>query len=107
MRTTYLFTAAAGLLLSSVPAFADGECMQWQRGRNGAIVQACVWPGTQAAGYGVAWAEEDPIGNTGEPGILYASPKGDLAFVPATHCPECGVANPMEEQEGQDHEDED
>jgi hypothetical protein len=107
MRTTYLFTAAAALLVASIPAFADGECMQWQRGRNGAIVQACVAPGTDAAGYGVAFAEEDPIGNTGEPGILYASPKGDLTFVPATYCPECGVADESDMQQGQDHEDED
>jgi hypothetical protein len=107
MRTTYLFTAAAALLITSIRAFADGECMQWQRGRNGAIVQACVWQGTDAAGYGVAWAEEDPIGNTGDPGILYASPKGDLAFVPAWACPACGVAGALEEQQGQDHEDED
>jgi hypothetical protein len=105
MRTTYLFTAAAALLVTSIPVFADGECMTWQRGVG--YVQACVAPGTDAAGYGVAWADEDPIGNTGEPGILYASPNGDLAFVSATHCPECGVANPLDEQEAQDHEDED
>ena len=107
MRTTYLFTAVAALLVTSIPAFADGECMQWQRGRNGAIVQACVWQGADAAGLGYALAEEDPIGNTGEPGVLYASPNGDLVFQPAVRCPECGIANAQEEQEGQDHEDED
>jgi len=96
MRTKYLFTAAAALLLSSVPVFADGECMQWQRG--GRYVQACVAPGTDAAGFGVAFAEEDPIGNTGEPGLLYASPNGDLVFQPAVRCTECVGGSESEEQ---------
>ena len=98
MRTTYLFTAVAALLVASIPASADGECMQWQRGRNGAIVQACVWQGADAAGLGYAIADEDPIGNTGEPGLLYASPNGDLVFQPAVRCTECVGGSESEEQ---------
>jgi hypothetical protein len=108
MRTTYLFTAAAALLVSAVPMFADGECLTWKQTAHGQfhIVQACVAPGTDAAGYGFCFAEEDPIGDTGEPGILYASPKGDLTFVPASSCPACDVADAIE-QVHNDHEDDD
>jgi hypothetical protein len=99
MRTTYLFRAAAALLGASVPMFADGECLTWKQTAHGQVnvVQACVAPGTDAAGYGFSFAEEDPIGNTGEPGILYASPKGDLAFIPAWSCPDCSVSDAVEE----------
>ena len=58
MRTTYLFTAAAALLVASIPAFADGDCLTWKIGDH--AVQACVAPGTDASGTGYWGCKPEP-----------------------------------------------
>jgi hypothetical protein len=109
MRTTYLFTATAALLVASIPAFADGDCQAWNTTTG--PVKVCVPPGTDASGYFWTFSALDPSTGASRPGLVLCrmecQEKDDVpsAFIPAWHCTDCGVIDGPVVQTGDDHED--